>query len=488
MKILLPACNAFFLRSVFFVFTVGIVFSVQAQLCTGSLGDPVVNITFGSDGSNNTGYIPTNAYTYTSSSCPNDGYYTITKSTSGCFGGTWITVNADHTGNGAFMLVNASFAPGDFLITKVTDLCPNTTYEFAAWMMNVMGRSGIKPNITFNIETTSGTILQTFSTGDIPEAFSGSWTQYGFFFTTPANNPVIVLRMTNNAPGGIGNDLAMDDITFRPCSAVVIDAAIQGNNSDTVNFCEGNTSNYRFTSTISAGYTSPVYQWQLSTDSGKIWKDIAGANTLNYLRSSTGAGAYWYRITVTEQSSVGITACRIASNYVVINVHGKPYVNAGADRLIIAGDAIVIDAEVKGENPSFTWTPPNYLKDINTTTPVATPPANQLYLLSATSAYGCKNNDDILIKVVGGIFVPTAFTPNNDGNNDSWRIPFLDPLLGATVNVYNRLGQLVYHAKGIAVNWDGNLKGVPQAAGSYVYYIRFNNSRKDIKGNILLIR
>ncbi|MBS1607925.1 MAG: hypothetical protein JSS70_03930 [Bacteroidetes bacterium] len=44
---------------------------VHAQLCTGSLGDPVVNINFGT-GSANTGYTPTNAYTYVSNSCPND--------------------------------------------------------------------------------------------------------------------------------------------------------------------------------------------------------------------------------------------------------------------------------------------------------------------------------------------------------------------------------------------------------------------------------
>jgi len=185
----------------------------QAQLCNGSLGDPVVNITFGSGG-NNTGFTPTNAYTYTSSQCPNDGSYTITNSTVGCFGNSWHTVMADHTGNGAFMLVNASVEPGDFFLTTVTDLCPNTTYEFAAWIMNVLNKSGIRPNITFSIETTGGTILQQYSTGDIPETFQPTWKQYGFFFSTPVNNAVIVLRMRNNAPGGLGNDLAMDDITF----------------------------------------------------------------------------------------------------------------------------------------------------------------------------------------------------------------------------------------------------------------------------------
>jgi hypothetical protein len=153
---------------------------LNAQLCTGSLGDPVVNITFGSGGSNS-GYTATNAYTYTSSFCPDDGFYTITNSTANCFGNTWHTVSSDHTGNGAFLLVNATLTPGDFFVTTVNNLCPNTTYEFAAWIMNVLNRFGsIRPNITFKIETTNGTVLQQFSTGDIIETHRPCGNNTGF--------------------------------------------------------------------------------------------------------------------------------------------------------------------------------------------------------------------------------------------------------------------------------------------------------------------
>jgi hypothetical protein len=91
--------------------------SVHAQLCNGSLGDPVVNIRFDASGAVN---VP--GYSYTSSSCPNDGSYTIVSSTSGCFGNSWHTVSSDHTGGGYFMLVNASFQPGDFFVQTVSDL------------------------------------------------------------------------------------------------------------------------------------------------------------------------------------------------------------------------------------------------------------------------------------------------------------------------------------------------------------------------------
>jgi len=475
----------FFLRSILVVFIFGFSVSLNAQLCAGSLGDPAVNITFGSGG-NNTGYTATNAYIYTSSSCPNDGYYTITNSTSGCFGNSWHTINSDHTGNGAFMLVNASFTPGDFFVTTVNNLCPNTSYEFAAWLMNVLNRTGIKPNITFSIETTGGVVLQQFSTGDILESFTPAWNQYGFYFTTPATNTPIVLRMTNNAPGGNGNDIALDDITFRPCGPIIT-SSIQGFSS-TLNICEGNSSLYTFTSTVSSAYNSPLFQWQVSNDSGSTWKDIAGANSITYLRFPTGIGDYRYRLTVTEQNSGTILACRIASNYVEIYVHKKPVVYAGPDRIIFTGDSVHLSGTVTGENPTFYWRPPDNLSDINILNPIATPFIEKNYTLYATSGYGCKNEDAVIIKVVAGIFVPTAFTPNNDGKNDRWRIPFLDPLLGATVKVYNRYGQLVYQATGITIDWDGTYNGKEQPSGAYVYYITFNKKRKEMKGTFTLIR
>lgn len=71
---------------------------LSAQLCQGSLGDPIVNITFGS-GPNPGPKLTTttNNLFYISGDCPNDGSYTIANSTSRCFGNTWHTLTSDHT-------------------------------------------------------------------------------------------------------------------------------------------------------------------------------------------------------------------------------------------------------------------------------------------------------------------------------------------------------------------------------------------------------
>jgi len=91
------------------------------------------------------------------------------------------------------------------------------------------------------------------------------------------------------------------------------------------------------------------------------------------------------------------------------------------------------------------------------------------------------------VKVVAGVFVPSAFTPNNDGKNDRWTIPFLDPSWGAKVMVFDRTGQLVYQARGVVVDWDGKFKGLPLDTGSFVYYIQFADGKPDLKGTLTLI-
>ena len=162
--------------------------SVFAQTCTGGLGDPIVNITFGQG----VGPGPALAsgitnLTYQTAACPEDGFYIIANHSSNCYNGSWWNVGQDHTGNqsGYFMLINASYQPSDFYVQTVKGLCSGTSYQFAAWILNMVSTPGeIEPNITFRIEKTDGSLLQTFATGDIPSAPGALWVQYAFIHDT----------------------------------------------------------------------------------------------------------------------------------------------------------------------------------------------------------------------------------------------------------------------------------------------------------------
>ncbi|MEP7229840.1 MAG: T9SS type B sorting domain-containing protein [Ginsengibacter sp.] len=483
----------FFLKSSFFLLTsllLNLAFQSRAvaQLCNGSLGDPVVNITFGAG--DNFGprlAAATTSYQFVSNACPVNGFYTLLNRGVECNYG-WHVLEHDHTGNsgGYFMLVDASFEPSDFYLDTVKNLCANTTYEFAAWMLNMKYvLQGTRPNITFSIETTTGQVLQTYNSGDIPVEQTVVWKQYGFYFTTPANVSNIVLRMTNNAPGGEGNDLALDDITFRPCGDLIT-ASVQEDTSGVIDVCEGNSSSYTFKAIPSLGYQSSVYQWQLSTDKGATWNDITGASTITYKRLPTATGNFWYRFTEAEANAS--RACGIASNVIIINVQPKPIVDAGPDRNVISGAAIVLNAKAEGDGLAYLWSPGSYIDDITKLTPTVSPVQDTRYTLSASSLYGCTGEDNVLVKVVSGLYIPNAFTPNGDGINDLWKIPFLDPEYDANVRVFNRYGQLIYQATGEVVAWDGKFHGGIQPAGTYIYLVTFKANKLTLKGTVTIIR
>ncbi len=286
--------------------------------CTGSLGDPMVNVTFGA-GPNPGPQLPagiTNMQ-YLTILCPNDGQYTIANSTSNCWGGNWHTIT-DHTGNtnGYFMLVNASYQPSDFYVQTVNGLCNGTTYEFSAWILNMiknLNDRGILPNITFSIEKTDGTVLQSYNSGNIPLANPALWRKYGFYFTTPPGVSSVVIRMRNNAPGGGGNDLALDDITFRPAGPLTT-IGIQGIPGDSISVCNSSLTLF---STVENCYLTNEYQWQLSVNNGN-WTDIPGANKSTYITPINPQGNYKYRLSVAQTGNIGIASCRVYSNRVIV--------------------------------------------------------------------------------------------------------------------------------------------------------------------------
>lgn len=345
--------------TIFFLFLYS---CVPAQTCTGGLGDPIVNITFGKGtgpGSALAGGVTNMAWT--SDNCPSDGQYTLANYTSSCWGNTWVTIPQDHTGDsyGYFMLINASYYPSDFYVQKIDGLCGGTSYQFGAWIINMCFAPGqIRPNITFSIEKTDGTVLQTYGTGAIdPTVGAARWNQYAFFFNTPPGVSSVVLRMTNNAPGGDGNDLALDDITFRAAGSS-INTAVTGYPGDTISFCHVSSQTLHLSSVVENCFTSAVYQWQMSTDGGADWQNIPGATGLSYDRLPA-SGNDLYRMTVAEASNAGIASCSVASLPVLVRdvATPSPAVAISSSPYVCAGNTAVFTAATVdgGADPLYQW-------------------------------------------------------------------------------------------------------------------------------------
>lgn len=340
------------------LFLVFFLSELKAQVCTGALGDPVININFGTGLNsigpriNETGYIfdPAN---------PNDGRYTIVKTTAGLNPG-WHQNIINHTPNdpdGYMMVVNASDDPDIFYQTTVVNLCPNTNYEFAAWVINILINSGRKPKIKFTIENNSQ-VIESFSTGDIPEGSPNDWKKYSKVFRTPNDIGTIRLTMSNENPGGNGNDLALDDITFRACGPA-IKPIINNNIRSEVNICEGQSSQINLSAEITGNYTVPAYQWQEKINGN--WQDITNQTSVNndiIFPNSKPIGAYNYRLLVAESQNISSTNCRVSSNDFIINVVANPNPVTSFSGVACVGNSLNLN--VNGNTgDKFAWTGPD---------------------------------------------------------------------------------------------------------------------------------
>ena len=144
----------------------------------------------------------------------------------------------------------------------------------------------------------------------------------------------------------------------------------------------------------------------------------------------------------------------------------------------------------------YWWLPDDgTLSDPNINNPIATPLAATTYTVVGTSTWGCKDTAEITIKITdpSAVIIPSAFTPNNDGLNDIFRLANLTTQKLVDFSVFNRWGQLVYHnASGDAkAGWDGTFSGVAQDMGVYNYFIILSNpdgTNQVYKGDVTLIR
>ena len=184
----------------------------------------------------------------------NTGPYAPTPNPDRVFNGFWDIIG-DHTnasnpvtGNpptpagqpGGYMLVvNAAYPTGEAFRDTIKNVCPNTNYEFSAWVRNICGKCGIDsnsnatytpgvlPNLAYSIND-----VDYFTTGNI--VYDQKWVKRGFIYKTGPGETQFTITIKNNAPGGGGNDWVIDDIKLATCYPNLV-----MNPSDTATSCVG---------------------------------------------------------------------------------------------------------------------------------------------------------------------------------------------------------------------------------------------------------
>jgi gliding motility-associated-like protein len=377
----------------------------QAQTCTGSLGDPIINIDFGAGANKYGPQIATTNYSYVVAT-PVDGSYTIANTTSGMYS-TWY-VKTDHTGNagGYMMVVNASTAPGEFYRQTISTLCPNTTYEFAAWILNLLIPDNNKPNVTFTISTPAGVPIQSYSTGDIANG-NPNWIKYGMTFTTLAGGGDVVLTITNNGPGGNGNDLALDDITFRPCGPSISSTfPALGLNTQTTKGCTGTgAQSYTMHADAPVGYTQ--YLWEMNDGTGWVTATGVGANTTTFTKTfpaNVTPGTYQFRMATALGANFATTTCRVYSQTLTVIITAPPPPPPNTSIAVCEGDILTLNPGVSSSTTdTYSWTKtggtPFSSNLTNPVLPDAKVGYSGIYNAVITSSTGCTTTAAITVTV-----------------------------------------------------------------------------------------
>ena len=356
-------------------------------------------------------------YAFDSLGMIDDGQYGIRKTTADIATGgrqfnVWHIGN-DRSSGGNMMIVNADFTAGKFYETVVNNLCSGSQLYFSAWIANLipLGSSNpLDPVIRFEISSaTSGNVLTSFLTPAIPRFSNFAWGQYGFLFSLPPGETSVILRIFNNQVGGLGNDLALDDIEFTLCGPAMT-PSITGTYQNTNDACIG--SNLQLgVNVVSGFYSNPAYQWQFNNGNG--WTNIPFANSTSLTISNaqtTDSGMY--RLLVAEAANINSANCRAISPVMNVNVYRPQPAQLQSNTPVCEGKQLLISTPVsalqynwyKGGSPVNGST--NSLQVTN-----ATIADGGTYNLQLITNGGCSSNASISVTIQRNLLQRTV--PNN---------------------------------------------------------------------------
>ena len=159
---------------------------------------------------------------------------------------------------------------------------------------------------------------------------------------------------------------------------------------------------------------------------------------------------------------------------------------------IFIGQSVFLSAA--GPIADYKWSPSKWLVDSTLKNVVAKPLQDIVYKVTATDDAGCSAEDSVFIKVLqyDDIYIPNAFTPNNDGRNDLLKPLYPGTILLKDFSIFNRWGNKIFTTSQRGTGWNGKVNGNFQPAGVYVWTFQAfdENTQKPVtrKGIVTLIR
>ena len=170
-------------------------------------------------------------------------------------------------------------------------------------------------------------------------------------------------------------------------------------------------------------------------------------------------------------------------------------VDATNSTTINLGESLKLTATTNTDHANvYSWTPTQNVICANCQTTDVVPTFTTHYTVNVIDANGCKATDTLTVEVnsITDIFIPNAFTPNGDGNNDELKIyGDVNTIVYLDFAVFNRWGEKVFESSNANFSWDGTYKGEVIPKGVFIYTMKavfINGYSRDYKGSLTVIK
>jgi gliding motility-associated-like protein len=208
--------------------------------------------------------------------------------------------------------------------------------------------------------------------------------------------------------------------------------------------------------------------------SSYLWND--GSTSQKIIAKGTGI----YAVQVTDNNG-----CKASDTTTITMILLLPSNFLPADTLLCSYDKLKI-------SPLRSYTSYQWNNGASVSSLTVSQPGN--YWLQVKDANGCVGRDSIIIDpkdCMKGCYVPTAFTPNNDGKNDVFRPMLFGNVKKYHLIIYNRWGQIVFQTIELNKAWDGTIAGVQQDSNVFAWICTYQFEGEEVKtekGTVMLVR
>ncbi|RPD51786.1 PKD domain-containing protein [Paracnuella aquatica] len=191
--------------------------------------------------------------------------------------------------------------------------------------------------------------------------------------------------------------------------------------------------------------------------------------------------------------------CFTDTAIVKVQVAALPSVKTGPDQTLLTGSEITLSAKGSNDVVSYQWYPADYLNCATCPQTVATPRKAIDYTVTVRNNFGCIASDTIRLSLQctdSRIFIPNAFTPDQNGLNETFSVRGRGVTIVKSMRIFDRWGGVVFQSNNTGFEdrsgaWDGNIGGKKAPVGTYVYVTELICDTGELivkKGTVTLIR